>query len=177
MTCWNFQDTYFREHILMAAFIRFGSICFSEHFKVAAALFIKQTSILFFFSKYFYLKNHPKSMYLRSHFHDKRTFHHCFPSCFHGYFLRQQSSKTFLYWQNSKILISLTLFRGQELYLPPRSHCVKSVQIRSNFWSAFFRIGTEYGEILRIQSKCGKIRTRNYSVFGNFYAVSISGNI
>ena len=30
-------------------------------------------------------------------------------------------------------------------------HCVKSVQIRSYFWS-----------------ECGKIRTRNYSVFGHF---------
>ena len=26
-------------------------------------------------------------------------------------------------------------------------HCVKSVQIRSNFWSVFSRIRTEYGEI------------------------------
>ena len=29
-------------------------------------------------------------------------------------------------------------------------HCVKSVQIRSLFWSVFSRIRTEYGEILRI---------------------------
>ena len=29
-------------------------------------------------------------------------------------------------------------------------HCVKSVQIRSYFWSVFSRIRTEYGEILRI---------------------------
>ena len=29
-------------------------------------------------------------------------------------------------------------------------HCVKCVQIRSFFWSAFSRIRTEYGEILRI---------------------------
>ena len=38
-------------------------------------------------------------------------------------------------------------------------HCVKSVQIRSNFWSVFSRIRIEYGEIrevsLRIQSACG----------------------
>ena len=37
-------------------------------------------------------------------------------------------------------------------------HCVKSVQIRSIFWSVFSRIRTEYG----------KIRTRKYSVFGHF---------
>ena len=29
-------------------------------------------------------------------------------------------------------------------------HCVKSVQTRSFFWSVFFRIRTEYGEIPRI---------------------------
>ena len=47
-------------------------------------------------------------------------------------------------------------------------HYVKSVQIRSFFWSVFSRIHTEYGEILRIQSECGKIRTRKSSVFGHF---------
>ena len=166
MTCWNFQDTYFREHILMAAFIRFGSICFSEHFKVAAALFIKQTSILFFFSKYFYLKNHPKSMYLRSHFHDKRTFHHCFPSCFHGYFLRQQSSKTFLYWQNSKILISLTLFREEELYLPPPFHYLKSVQMRENTDQKLLCIWKLYTQCLsrEIQLKTGMKVSHDYEI-------------
>ena len=42
---------------------------------------------------------------------------------------------------------------------------VKSVQIRSYFWSVFPRIRSEYGEIvsLYIQSKCRKIRTRNNS--------------
>ena len=38
------------------------------------------------------------------------------------------------------------------------THCVKSVQIRSFFWSIFSRIRTEYGEI----------RTRKNSVFGHF---------
>ena len=37
-------------------------------------------------------------------------------------------------------------------------HCVKSVQIRSFFWSVFSRIRTEYGEI----------QTRKNSVFGHF---------
>ena len=32
----------------------------------------------------------------------------------------------------------------------PNFHCVKSVQIRSFFWSIFSRILTEYGEIFRI---------------------------
>ena len=43
MTCLNFQNTYFRKHLYMAAFIRFRSTCFSQHLKVDA-LFIKQPS-------------------------------------------------------------------------------------------------------------------------------------
>ena len=39
-------------------------------------------------------------------------------------------------------------------------HCVKSVQIRSFFWSLYSRIRTEYGEILRISSY--SIRMREY---------------
>ena len=36
------------------------------------------------------------------------------------------------------------------LFLISIYHCVKSVQIRSFFWSVISRIRTEYGEILRI---------------------------
>ena len=52
-------------------------------------------------------------------------------------------------------------------------HCVKSVQIRSYFWSVFSCIRTEYGDLLnlRIQSEYRKIRTRNNSVFGRFHVV------
>ena len=42
------------------------------------------------------------------------------------------------------------------------------------FWSAFFRIWTEYGEIrvsLCIQSECGKISTGKTSNTDNFHAV------
>ena len=46
MACLNFQNTYFREHRLIAAFIRFRSTCFLEHLKVDA-LFIKQPSYSF----------------------------------------------------------------------------------------------------------------------------------
>ena len=49
-------------------------------------------------------------------------------------------------------------------------HWVKSVQIRSYFWSVFSCIRTEYGNLLhnlRIQSEYKKIRTRNNSVFGH----------
>ena len=49
-------------------------------------------------------------------------------------------------------------------------HFVKSVQIRSFLWCVFYRIRTEYEEIvfLRIQSEFMKIRTRKNSVFGHF---------
>ena len=53
-------------------------------------------------------------------------------------------------------------------------HCVKSVRIRSFFWSVFSRIRTEYGDLrvhLRIQSECGKIRTRKSPNTDTFYAV------
>ena len=48
-----------------------------------------------------------------------------------------------------------------------RSFTAWIVQIRSNFWSVFSRIRTEYGD-LRIWSEYRKIRTRNNSVFGHF---------
>ena len=46
-------------------------------------------------------------------------------------------------------------------------HCVKSVQIRSYFWSAFPVFGL-YFVNLRIESEYRKIRTRNNFVFGHF---------
>ena len=57
------------------------------------------------------------------------------------------------------------------LITPYRSHCMKSVQIRSYFWSYFpiFGLNTERYEVsLCIQSECRKIRTRKHSVFGHF---------
>ena len=66
-----------------------------------------------------------------------------------------------------------------------KQHCLKSVEIWRFFWSVFSRIRTEYREIfcispfsvrmrsLRIQSECGKIRTRKNFVFGhNSYSVN-----
>ena len=49
--------------------------------------------------------------------------------------------------------------------------CVKSVQIRSFFWSVFsiFGLNTEiYAVNFRIQSEYGKIGTRKNIVFGHF---------
>ena len=56
-------------------------------------------------------------------------------------------------------------------YQVQKSHYVKCMQIRSFFWSVFSRILTDpkrYEVSLRIQSECGKIRTRKNSVFGHF---------
>ena len=44
--------------------------------------------------------------------------------------------------------------------IPCILRCLKSDQVRSFFWSVFSRIRTEYAVFLRIQSECGKIRTR-----------------
>ena len=41
------------------------------------------------------------------------------------------------------------------------------------FWSAFSRIRNAYGEILRSQSKCGKMRTRITPNMDTFHAVLI----
>ena len=40
----------------------------------------------------------------------------------------------------------------------PPTHCVKSVQIRSYFWSVFSRIRTEYGDILHISPYSVRMR-------------------
>ena len=60
--------------------------------------------------------------------------------------------------------VSGILFPVQELCL---NYWEKIVQIQNYFWSVFSHIWAEYGEI-RIQSECGKIWTRNNSVFGHF---------
>ena len=39
------------------------------------------------------------------------------------------------------------------------------------FWSVFSRICTEYGDLLYIQFKCGKIRTRKTPYLHNSYPV------
>ena len=50
-------------------------------------------------------------------------------------------------------------------------HYVKSVQIRSFFWSVLSCVYTEYGDLLvnlRIQSEYKKIQTRKNSIFRHF---------
>ena len=57
MACLNFRNTYFRKHLLMAAFICCRRTCFSKHLKVDA-LFIKQPS--YFLLGIFLFKESPK---------------------------------------------------------------------------------------------------------------------
>ena len=56
-----------------------------------------------------------------------------------------------------------------------RSQCVKSVQVRSLFWSVFSLIRTEYREILRMSPYSvrmrGKIRTRKPPYLDTFHSV------
>ena len=46
--------------------------------------------------------------------------------------------------------------------------CVKSFQIRGFSWSVFSPIRAQYFVSLRIQSNCGKIRTRKNFILGHF---------
>ena len=58
-----------------------------------------------------------------------------------------------------------------------RKHCVKSVRIRSYsspYFSAFELNTERYSVSLRIQSECGKIRTRITPNTDTFYAVKCS---
>ena len=95
----EFQNTYFRKHLWVVAFIRFRSTCFSEQLNVDT-LFIEQPS--YFLLGIFSFKESPKktrALILTSMMKGN--------SCFLHYFLRCHSSNTFLYWRNKKILISL----------------------------------------------------------------------
>ena len=54
-----------------------------------------------------------------------------------------------------------------------KMHCVKSVQIRSIFWSTFSRIRTAYGVSPRTQSECGKTRTGITPITDTFHSVMV----
>ena len=60
--------------------------------------------------------------------------------------------------------ITITVELSGNMYLPLAVHCVKSVQIRSFFWSEYRKIRTRRNSVLR---------TRRNSVFGHF---SLSGS-
>ena len=78
-----------------------------------------------------------------------------------------------LHWnqRNSKPRFRLIWLGIMENHLKEKcigfiTHCLKSVQVLSYFWSAFSCIRTKYGG-LHIQSEYRKIRTRSNSVFGD----------
>ena len=69
--------------------------------------------------------------------------------------------KKYMFYKNSSSTVKVNshwLKRKSKLCNIWLEHCVKSVQIRSFFWSVFSCIRIEYR----------KIRTRKYSVFGHF---------
>ena len=51
------------------------------------------------------------------------------------------------------------------LQLCQLTHCVKSVQMRSFFWSVFSRIRTEYGEILQMRQNTDQKKLRIWTLF------------
>ena len=116
-TCDNFQNIYFREYLLLTAFIRFRSTSFSEHLKVAAAFFIKQPCN-FFLEKFLFKESskRARSFILTSMMKENSSiaFHHVFLITFYADTLQNLSLLMSL-----KILISLTLSQGEESYLPP----------------------------------------------------------
>ena len=69
-----------------------------------------------------------------------------------------QSCIRYILVNSSKLLAYLFHVRFFQALFEGYHHRVKSVHIRSFFWSV----------ISRIQSKCGKIQTRKNSVFGYF---------
>ena len=96
-TCDNFQNIYFREYLLLTAFIRFPSTSFSEHFKMAAAFFIVQPYS--FFLKKFLFKESSKrarSFILTSKVKENSSiaFHHVFMITFYADTLQNLSLLT-----------------------------------------------------------------------------------
>ena len=69
-----------------------------------------------------------------------------------------KQGKLHFHWQR----IKRVKFSGQVLCKNTNihSHCVKSVQIRSFFWSVFSCIWTEYGDLLRtsVHVQCGNFK-------------------
>ena len=67
-----------------------------------------------------------------------------------------------VYFYNSRIILLIFLLQKlMKIFIYCTIfHCVKSVQIGSFFWSAFFRIRIEYGEILYISPYSVRIREK-----------------
>ena len=75
-----------------------------------------------------------------------------------------------LLWLSSFITFLGNSYKGHRHNLMASKflHCLKSVQIRSFFWSVFCCIQTEYGVNLCIQPEYLKIRTGKNSAFEHF---------
>ena len=75
------------------------------------------------------------------------------------------------------MVLPIWVIRGWQVFYEEISitHCVKSVHSR-NFSGPYFSVfglnTDSYGVSLRIQSKCGKIRTRKFTNTGTFHAMT-----
>ena len=66
------------------------------------------------------------------------------------------------FWEHLFLHWCVTILLYTEIHFSVnKKHCVKSVQIRSFFWSVVFRIRTEYGEIRSISLY--SVRMRKYT--------------
>ena len=79
-------------------------------------------------------------------------------------------------WLNHKLRTRLAIFFNDQVnedkvYKISYCHCVKSVQIRSFFWSVLSRIRTEYAVSLRTQSECRKYGPEKPPYLNTFRAV------
>ena len=98
-------------------------------------------------------------------------------------FLPSAASKACTSFHYSTQFLKTNVSRKSRLYFPfnvlnkpnlKHYHCVKCVQIGVFFWSVFSLILTEYFVSLRIESECGKIRTRKTPYLDTFHAVYIT---
>ena len=97
---------------------------------------------------------------------------------FSQYFLVYQGKGVKMSFPQRKITeVNQQQSSGHYVFLT--EYCLRKYSLREKYpypellWSVFFRIRTEYGEIsLRIQSICGKLRTRKTWNTDNFDALS-----
>ena len=115
--------------------------------------------LIFFKKKYFQSKRFQRSICIHS-------------LIWNGRLLKSAASLKILWLANKPFAPIRGMFqRGKTLFLTNILPCVKSVQIRSFFWSAFSGIRTEYGEIQSIPPYSVRMREntdRKNSVFGYF---------
>ena len=87
--------------------------------------------------------------------------------------------KTLLYYMSSTTLLVENQTGSEKLHDQScmlTIHCLKSVQMRSFFWSVFSHIRTEYGEILRIFPYSVRMRENTDQWLVPFYNIKLTTN-